>query len=183
MKKVKIANFNNDWYFPGKNPLVRIIWFLINAFFFKNPLNFSSSIKGVLLRCFGARVGIGVMLKPGINIKYPWNLSIGNYSWIGEDSWLDSLGKIEIGNNVCISQGAYIGTGNHDFTSPYFDLLVKDVVIEDGVWIGAKAVVCPGVTCKSHSMLTVQSVAVHDLEAYTVYQGNPATAKRKRIIK
>jgi putative colanic acid biosynthesis acetyltransferase WcaF len=70
--------------------------------------------------------------------------------------------------------------GNHDFKKSTFDLITRPIDLEDGVWIGAKCVVAPGVTCRSHSVLSLGSVATKDLEAWTVYQGNPATAKKPR---
>jgi putative colanic acid biosynthesis acetyltransferase WcaF len=92
------------------------------------------------------------------------------------------LGKVKIGANACLSQGSMLLSGNHDFTKPTFDLIVKDIIIEDGVWIGAKAIVCGGVTCFSHSVLAVNSVATKSLEPYKIYQGNPAQQIRERKI-
>lgn len=135
-----------------------------------------------MLKWFGARVGKGVVIKPGVNIKYPWRLSIGDYSWIGERSWIDNLGHVSIGAHCCLSQGSMLLCGNHDYKKPTFDLLIQPINLEDGVWIGAKAIVTPGVTCRSHSVLAVNSVAIGNLEAYSIYQGNPATLVRKRDI-
>ena len=120
------------------------------------------------------------MIKPKVNIKYPWKLSIGKNTWIGESVWIDNLDHVNIGANVCISQGAMLLTGNHDFRKDTFDLIVKPIVLEDGVWIGAKSIVCPGVICFSHSILAVGSVSSKNLAAYTVYRGNPAVAIAKR---
>ena len=71
----------------------------------------------------------------------PWKLKVGNNVWIGEDVWIDNLELVDISDNVCISQGAMLLCGNHDFTSSTFDLIVKPIVLEDGVWIGAKSIV------------------------------------------
>lgn len=131
---------------------------------------------------FGAKVGRYVVIKPMVNIKYPWNICIGNNVWLGEKVWLDSLGKIVIGDNCCISQGAMLITGNHNYKKTTFDLIVKDIILEEGVWIGAGAMVCAGVICKSHAMLTAGSVAAKNLDSYSVYQGNPATKTKDRII-
>ncbi len=136
----------------------------------------------ILLRLFGARIGRGVVIKPAVNIKYPWKLIVGDHCWIGENVWIDNLADVKIGSHVCLSQGAMLLTGNHDFTSPSFDLKPAEIVLHDGVWIGARAVVCPGVTCRSHAVLTVQSVATRDLEAYSVNQGNPAVKVKDRVI-
>jgi len=150
--------------------------------FFKTLLPFPSSFKAKLLKWFGAKVGSGVVIKPDMNIKYPWFLEIGNDCWIGEGVWIDNLAVVKVGSNVVLSQGAYLLTGSHDYKKETFDLMLGDIVLEDGVWIGAKATVCPGVTCRSHAVLSVGSVATKDLEAYKIYQGNPAEVKRERSI-
>ena len=180
---VDLSSFNNSWYYPGRGILVRTLWHLINALFLQNPLNHSSRIKIVILRLFGARIGEGVVLKPSINVKYPWNLEIGDYSWIGENAWLDSLALIKIGSNACISQGVYFCTGNHDWTDPAFGLVVKPIVIEDGAWVGARATVLPGVTVRSHSIVAAGSVIAKDTEPYMIYAGNPAVAVKERKFK
>ena len=131
---------------------------------------------------FGAKIGQAVVIKPDVNIKYPWFLAIGNDCWIGEGVWIDNLAQVTIGSNVVLSQGAYLLTGSHDYKKEAFDLILGKIVLEDGVWIGAKATVCPSVTCKSHSVLAVGSTATRDLEAYSIYQGNPAIKKRERVI-
>lgn len=131
---------------------------------------------------FGAQIGNNVIVKPRVNIKYPWNISIGNNAWIGEGAWLDSLGKISLGANVCISQGAMLICGNHNYKKQTFDLIVGDINIDEGAWIGAGAIVCAGVNCKSHSVLTAGSVATSDLDEYSIYQGIPAIKIKDRII-
>jgi len=73
-------------------------------------------------------------------------------------------------------------TGSYDYKKEAFDLILGEIVLENGVWIGAKATVCPSVICKSHSVLAVGSAATKNLEEYGVYQGNPALFKRKREI-
>lgn len=168
-----LSKFNNAWYKPG-NRIRIVLWYLINHFVLSGYVLHIRSLKIFILRIFGAKIGKKVNIKPGVNIKYPWLLEIGDHSWIGENVWIDNLGKVTIKRNVCISQGAFIFCGNHNYRRESFDLFVKDITIEDGVWIGAKAVVCPGVRCYSHSILTVGSVATKSLDAYGVYSGNPA---------
>lgn len=182
MPFVDLSRYNNSWYHPGKNFMVRLLWFIINAILFKTSVAPFPSLKCFSLRLFGARIGSGVVIKPCVNIKYPWRLQIGNHVWIGEGVWIDNLGDVRIGNNVCISQGAMLLCGNHNLRKETFDLMVGDITIEDGVWIGAKAIVCPGVTCSTHSVLTTGSVATKNLEPYGIYQGNPAVLKKYRTI-
>ena len=178
--KTDLSKFDNSWYDAGSS-LKRGTWFMINALIFQNPIVPFVGLKRLLLRVFGAKIGKGVIIKPTVNIKYPWNLTIEDYAWIGEHVWIDSLGKVFIGKSACISQGALILSGNHDYKKENFDLIIKEIRIEDGVWIGAKSVVCQGVVCKSHAVLTVGSVATKDLEAYSIYQGTPAVKLRERI--
>lgn len=135
-----------------------------------------------MLRLYGAKIGKGCTLKPGINIKYPWKLVLGNYCWIGEKVWIDNLVDVVIQDNVCLSQGAYLLCGNHNYTKSTFDLMVMPILLEEGAWVGAKAIVGPGVKMKGHSVLTAGSVATKELEAYTIYQGNPAQAIKERKI-
>lgn len=180
--QVQLDQYDNSWYHPGAGPVKRILWFILNALFFINPLNPLSGLKVGLLRLFGAKVGQGVIIKPGVNIKYPWLLEVGDHVWIGEKVWIDNLVKVEIQDHVCLSQGAMLLTGNHNYKKTTFDLMVGEIYLEKGAWIGAQATVCPGVRCGSHAILSVGAVANHELEAFTIYQGNPAIAVRKRII-
>ena len=180
MIKTDLSTYDNSWYSPKAGRLKRILWYITNQLVFNHGLFPVSSVKISLLRLFGAKVGIGVHIKPSVNIKYPWLLKIGNYTWIGEHVWLDNLTTVEIGNNVCLSQGAMLLTGNHNYKQSTFDLMVGEIVLEDGVWIGAKSVVCPGITCFSHSILSVNSVATKNLDSYGIYQGNPAVKIKTR---
>ncbi|HSI78404.1 MAG TPA: WcaF family extracellular polysaccharide biosynthesis acetyltransferase [Lunatimonas sp.] len=178
----QLAVYDNSWYNPGGSPLKRFLWYFTNVLFFKNSWNPSSGLKIILLRLFGSKIGIGVRVNPSVNIKYPWHLEIGAHSWIGEGVWIDNLTSVKIGSNCCISQGAMLLTGNHNYKKSEFDLITKSIILEDGAWVGAQATVCPGVTLYSHSILSVGSVATTNLEPHTIYQGNPALAVRKRII-
>lgn len=166
----------------GASRFKQLAWYMTNILFFKNPFNILSSSKVYLLKLFGARIGQGVLIKPAVNIKYPWKLQVGDYSWIGEDVWIDNLSDVVIGNNVTLSQGSLLLTGSHDPMKTTFDFISIPIVLEDGVWIGAKAVVFGGVTCRSHSILGLNSVAEKDLEPYTIYKGNPAIPVLTRTI-
>lgn len=180
--KTDLSKYDNSWYHPGGNFLKRILWYFINHLFFNSGLFPISDFKVLLLRLFGAKIGKGVNIKPKVSIKYPWNLEVGDFSWIGESVWIDNLVRVSIGANCCLSQGAMLLTGNHNYKRSTFDLMVGEIILEEGVWIGAKAIVCPGISCRSHSILSVGSVARSDLESYGIYQGNPAIKVKHRII-
>ncbi|TDB64497.1 WcaF family extracellular polysaccharide biosynthesis acetyltransferase [Arundinibacter roseus] len=177
--RTDLSKYDNSWYKPG-GLVKRLAWYLVGRLTVNTYLPFPVSVKVLVLRVFGAKIGKSVMIKPKVNIKYPWFLTIGENAWIGENVWIDNLTYVTIGANSCLSQGALLLTGNHNYKTSTFDLRVDPIVLEDGVWIGAKAVVCPGVHCGSHAMLTVNSVATKNLSAYGIYSGNPAQFSRKR---
>lgn len=178
---MNLSNYNNSDYNPGSK-IKRGLWYICNRLFFRSAFFPFSSVKALILRIFGARVGRGVIIKPRVNIKYPWFLKIGDFSWIGEEVWIDNLAMVTIGSNTCLSQGALILCGNHDYTRENFDLRVRAIEIEEGVWIGAKAIVTPGAHCKNHSILAVGSVSPPILEPYGIYRGNPAILVKTRKI-
>lgn len=179
---VNLKQFNPNSFDKGASVKKQLIWILCNTFFLKNPLMLFMRPKIFLLKFFGAKIGKGLVIKPCVNIKFPWKLEIGEQVWLGENVWIDNLDKVIIGNHVCISQGALLLTGNHDYKSVSFDYKNAPIFLEDGVWIGAKTVVCPGVKCHSHAILTVGSVAMKNLDSFGIYQGIPAVKIRQRDI-
>ncbi|WP_338875722.1 WcaF family extracellular polysaccharide biosynthesis acetyltransferase [Spirosoma sp. SC4-14] len=181
-RKTDLSVYDISWYKPGPRWKI-IVWFMVNAVLINSYLPLPMVFKRFILKLFGAKMGKGVVIKPGVNIKYPWFLELGNYVWIGEKVWIDNLSQVVIGDHSCLSQGAMILTGNHDYRRSTFDLTTRPITLDDGVWIGAKAIVCAGVRCHSHAVLSVNSVATRDLEEYGIYQGNPAILVRKRIIR
>lgn len=179
--RTDLSHYDNSWYDAG--PVFRrALWYIAHLLFFRSGFPFNS-VKKILLRAFGARVGQGVVIKPHVRIKYPWKLRIGDYSWIGEEAWLDNLADVHIGSNCCISQGAMLLCGNHDYSRRSFDLVIKPIILEDGAWVGARGLVCPGVIMKSHSVLAAGSVLSRDAEPYSVYRGNPAVKTKDREMK
>jgi putative colanic acid biosynthesis acetyltransferase WcaF len=180
-KRTDLSSFNNSWYDPGAGAVKRLLWYITNALWINSSFPLSG-IKVFLLRSFGAEIGKNVNIKPHVNIKYPWRLKVGNNVWIGERVWIDNLDAVKIADNVCVSQGAFLLCGNHNYKKDSFDLITGEIILEEGVWIGAMSTVCPGVKCCSHSVLAVGSVATSQLETFSVYQGNPAKKVRERTI-
>lgn len=182
MQQTDLSAYNNYPYHPGGSKIKRALWFYINALIFKNSLFPFSALKVTLLRWFGATIGNGVVIRHRVNIKYPWLLTIGNHTWLGDGVWVDNLVMVTIGNNVCISQAALLQTGNHNYKKATFDLITGPIILEDGVWIGCGAIITPGIVAGSHAVLSSGSVATTNLDAYAVYQGNPAIKVRNREI-
>jgi putative colanic acid biosynthesis acetyltransferase WcaF len=182
MSAPDLAQFDNSWYHPGRGPVLRGLWFFLGLPLLRCSLIPFSCVRRSLLRLFGAALGRGVVLKPGLRVKYPWLLSVGDNSWLGEDCWIDNLALVTIGNNVCVSQGAYLCTGNHDWSDPAFPLTVKPITLADGSWVGARTVVCPGVTLNECAVAAAGSVVTKDIPPYEIHAGNPARFVRRREI-
>ena len=179
--QVKLAAFDGKDFNKGAGFLKTTLWYFVNALIVRASWNPFMGIKIALLRMFG--IGKGLVIKNNVIIKSPWNLVVGDDCWIGEDCWIDNLDKVVIDNNVCISQGALLLTGNHNYTISSMPYRNASIHIEDGAWIGAKTTVCPGVTAHRNSILTVGSVATKDMEENGIYQGNPAVKIRERKIR
>ena len=181
-EKIDLSKFNNTWYSTNGSIAARALWMVISAIIFQNNLFPFYRAKIILLKIFGAKIGQNCVIKPCVNIKYPWNLELGDYVWIGEQVWIDNLSNVHIESNVCISQGALLITGNHDYKKIGFDLIVDQIILEEGVWICAKSIVGPGVICRKNSILCLGSVANKELSSNGIYQGNPAIRIKDRLL-
>lgn len=144
--RLDLARFQRP-VIPGDRGFAgKAVWYVTNALVFQSTLLslIPSGWKTAILRAFGAKTGRGIVIKPRVTIKAPWFLEIGDHSWIGEGVWIDNHTRVRIGSNVCISQGAYIFTGNHDWNDPQFAFFCKPVEIGDGAWITAFQKIPPG---------------------------------------
>lgn len=182
MSLVRLNQFDNRQWSRGRPFVIELSWIVLSALFVRSWLP-GSAHRRFLLRLFGAKVGRAVVMKPRMLVKFPWRLEIGDHSWIGEDAWIDNLALVKIGSNVCVSQGAYLCTGSHDWSSPTFDLIVKPITIADGAWVAAKSTVGPGVTVGEGAVLGLGSTTSKDLEPWCVYSGAPAEFVRKRVLR
>jgi putative colanic acid biosynthesis acetyltransferase WcaF len=182
MPVTDLARFSNTAFDRGASRFKETLWVLVRCLFFAPSLPMPGALRVFWLRWFGAKIGKGVVIRSRVNILFPWKLTIGDHVWLGEECWLLNLERITIGNNVCISQRAFLCTGSHNYKLSTFDLITKPIAVEAGVWIGASAWVGPGVTIGSHAVLAAGSVTTKDLEPGGIYRGNPAVLLKQRAI-
>ena len=164
----------------GRPKWFEALWYLVKCVLFLTPLPFPLALKRSVLRGFGARVGHGVVIKPRVNIHFPWKLTIGNHAWIGEEVFILNFEPVSIGAQCCLSQRAFLCTGNHDYRSPDMRYRNRPITIADGAWIGAQTFVAPGITVGSEAVITAGSVVTTDLPAGMVCGGNPCAPVRAR---
>jgi putative colanic acid biosynthesis acetyltransferase WcaF len=180
--RVDLSKFSTGGFDRGANSVKELVWTIVSLTLFRLcPLKLSR-LKCSVLRAFGAKVGHGVVIKPQVKVTFPWKLTLGDHVWLGEECWLLNLAPITIADDACISQRAFLCTGNHSYTSPDFDLITKPILVAPGAWIGANAFVGPGIAVGTHAVLTAGSVATKDLQPYGIYQGNPAVLLKQRRI-
>ena len=181
IRMVDLSKFSTGAFQRGASPLKESLWLLVSLVLFRLcPFSFSP-LKREVLRAFGARIGNHVTIKPQVKITFPWKLTLGEHVWLGEECWLLNLERITIGNNVCISQRAFLCTGSHDYKLSTFNLIAKPIVVENGAWLGAGCWVGPGVTVGADSILTAGSVTTKSLGSGGIYRGNPAVFRRSRM--
>ena len=173
VKNRKIKSHDLAVYRPPQisgncNVLWRGTWYLVNAWLFQSAVLalIPSPWKTAILRVFGASIGKGFICKPRVTIKYPWFLEIGDHVWLGEGVWIDNHTTVKIGNNVCISQNAYLMTGNHDWNDPAFAFFCKPIVIGDGCWIAAGVMLAPGALVPAGTVVAADTVASRMLKSY-----------------
>lgn len=179
---MRLDQFTPGGFDRGASRATESAWLALGGVLVASRLP-GSGWRARLLRAFGAQIGTGVVLKPGVRVKFPWRLSVGDHAWIGEDAWIDNLAQVSIGSNACISQGAYLCTGSHDWSSPTFDLIVKPITIGDAAWVAAKSTVGPGVTVGEGAVLGLGSTTSKDIDPWCIYFGAPAEFVKKRVLK
>lgn len=174
---------------PDNTDLVRgapmwreALWYFLGLPMLRSALIVSSGFRSRLLRLFGAKVGKGVYIKPGLRVKFPWYLEIGDHSWLGEDLWIDNLAQVKIGPHCCLSQGAYLCTGNHDWSSANMRLFRRPIVCERGSWVGAKVILCPGVVVGEGAIVAAGSVVTSSVPDMEIHAGNPAKFVKNRRL-
>lgn len=150
--------YQNAGYSPGRGKLWQLVWYVVSLLLVESGWLPISSFKRTILRLFGARIGKGVVIKPHVRIKYPWRLSIGDHSWIGQGVWIDNLDDVSIGQHSVVSQGAYLCTGSHDHRSPKFELRTAPIRIGDGAWVCAKVILLAGAAVSDNQIVSAGMV-------------------------
>lgn len=177
---MNLEHYQNHEFDRGAGRLKELLWLLVSAAAFRNSVMPWYRLRRSLLRAFGARVAPGVIVKPGARVTFPWKFTIGAHSWIGEEAWILNLDQVTIGAHVCISQRAFLCTGNHDWSDPRFKLMTRPIVIGDGAWVCAGVFVGPGVTIGERTVVTAGSVVSSDLPAGMICSGNPCVPVKPR---
>jgi putative colanic acid biosynthesis acetyltransferase WcaF len=166
--------------FRGRSAAQVQLWWLVESTLFRRSPQIFYGWRRFLLRLFGARIGRGVLIRPSVEITYPWKVSIGDYSWIGDHAVLYSLAEIHIGGHSVVSQGCYLCTGSHDPESTDFDIFALPIHVGSQCWLASDVFVAPGITVSDAAVVGARSSVFHDLPAAMICFGSPAHPVRRR---
>jgi len=176
-----LSSFSVPADFRGRSKVVTQLWWLVQDSLFKFSPKFLYGFRCALLRLFGARIGRGVLIRPSVTITYPWKLTIGDHSWIGDDSVIYNLGQVDIGSNVAIAHRVYLCTGYHETDKVSFDIGAKPIKIENEVWLTNDVFVGPGVTIRRGAVIGARSSVFSDIPEGVICYGTPARSVKPRI--
>jgi len=175
---INLSKFNNATFSRGDPRWQEALWWLCRSLSFAPWFPVPSPVKVAVLRCFGAKVGSGVVIRSRVNITFPWRFECGDHVWIGDEVMILSLDRVVLGSHVCLSQRAFLCTGSHDYTKASFDLITRPIVMGDGCWVGAQAFIGPGVVLRENTVCAAGSVVVKSAGPNELIGGNPAKVIR-----
>lgn len=170
---IDLRHYNQSWFDRGRPGGMILLWWLVQAVVFPLTPHFAHSLRVAVLRLFGATIGAGVSIRPTARFTYAWNVTIGDYSWIGDDVVLYSLDRITIGQHCVISQKTYLCTGSHDIHDPAFGLKTAPITIGNGAWIATDCFVAPGVQIGANAVIGARSTVLRDMPNQQVCWGSP----------
>jgi putative colanic acid biosynthesis acetyltransferase WcaF len=176
----RLRGFTGAGYDKGRGPVPQVAWMAVSGLIVTRwwcP----AGVRVRILRGFGATIGDGVLIRHRVRIHWPWKLTVGDDSWIGEDAWILNLEPVTIGSDVCISQGVLICTGSHDRRSPTFEFDNAPVVVEDGAWVAARATVLRGVTIGHDAVVGATALIAADVPPRTTVLAPAAVARQERL--
>lgn len=176
---IDLANAPGEGQSWGKPRLIVYIWAVFELVFVTNPWQISSRLRIAILRTFGATIGAGVIFRPRTRVKFPWKLTVGENSWIGEGVWIHNQDFVSIGRNVVVSQESFLTTGSHAHRTN-MGLITRPIEIGDGAWITSRCIVLGGTVLGKNCLITPGSVVSGTLGPGLKYGSPPPTVLGKR---
>lgn len=173
-----LAGFTGAGYDKGAGVIKQIAWLAISGLIVTRwwcPLVLRTSI----LRAFGAQIGPGTLIRHRVRIHWPWKLTVGANSWIGEDVWILNLEPVVIGDDVCVSQSVVLCTGSHDRWSPTFEFDNAPITVKDGAWLAVRSTVLRGVVIGENAVVGATALVTADVaDGATVVAPRAAEVER-----
>ncbi len=179
---VDLSRYDMSNFDRGRASWIVILWWFVQAIAFPLSLHNLNGFRCWLLRLFGAKIGKKVVIRPTARFIYPWKVTIGDHSWIGDDVVFYSVDSIYIGSHAVVSQKSYLCTGSHDIQQPTFPLVTAPIQIGNGAWVATDCFVAPGVTIGANSVVGARSSVFRDVPPQQVAWGSPCKARYERTL-
>jgi putative colanic acid biosynthesis acetyltransferase WcaF len=171
---VDLSTFSSASLLRGRSRVVEAAWWIAKLLIVQSPIPWPSRVRKSTLKIFGAQIGRKFYIRPGVNIHFPWKLSIGDNVWIGERTTILNLEPVYIGSNVALAHEVYLTTGGHDIRSATFAYANAPIYIESGCWLATRCFVGPGVRIAENAVVAAGAVVVRDVEPWAIVAGVPA---------
>jgi putative colanic acid biosynthesis acetyltransferase WcaF len=180
---IDLSRFTTRGFDRGRPIWFFALWLLCKAAFFQSIIPWPPRRKAALLRLFGAKVGRGLYIRPGVNIHFPWKLTLGDNVWIGEGCTLLNLAPITMEDNSALAHEVYLAAAGHDIEDPDFGYQNAPITVCRGAWIATRSFVGPGVTVGEHAVVAANATVVRDVEPWSVVGGSPARSIGTRRLR
>lgn len=167
--------------FRGRSKIFVQFWWIVQATLFSLSPQFAYKWRAFILSLFGAKIGKNVKIRASSKVTYPWKVSIGDNSWVGDRAELYSLDRITIGKNCCISQDCYLAAASHDYKKIDFPYKTGEIIIQDEAWLASGTFINPGIEVGYGSVCAARSVVTKDVPPESIVSGIPAKFIKKRI--
>lgn len=181
-KRIDLSAYDQSWFSRGRSAFIVVAWELIQFFLIRPSPNFLYGWRRFWYRVFGAHVGKGVKIRKTVECVYPWRLSIGSWSMVGDHATLYTLDTITIGDSAVVSQFAYLCTGTHDVCDPAFGLRTTPIKVGNGAWVCLGATLMPGVSVGEGAVVGARALVTHDVPPWKIAVGIPAAVTGSRSV-
>ena len=179
--KIDLADVPSPYPFGIR--VKRVLWEVVSATLFRFSFHTWNGFRRMLLGAFGAKIGLGVNIRPSVRITFPWNLEMEEFSCLGEEVWVYNIAKVHIGKHSVVSQRSHLCTGTHDYTKRRMPLEAYPISIGAGVWICAEVFVAPGVKICDMAVVGARSAVFNDMPSGMVCFGHPCRPLKRRTLK
>lgn len=167
---------------PCSEKIRQRIWSFLYSIIFPCTPWFARRFRRLVCSLMGAKLSRSVSVSRKVRIDYPWRLTMGDRSSLGDGAWAYCLAPITIGKNCCIGEDVRLLTGSHDVSSPMFDLVTKPITIGDNCWVATGAIILPGVTIGEGAVVAAGAVVTKNVDPWQVVGGNPAKFIKSREL-
>lgn len=165
-----------------RNRAGRLLWSIVYCVAFRPTPRQLTGWRRMVLRAFGARMGVGTAVHSSARIWAPWNLEMDDFACLAWNVECYCVDKVRLGKRATVSQFAHLCTASHDIDDPNTPLVTAPISIGDGAWVFAGAFIGPGVSLAEGAVAAAHAVVVKDIPAWTIAGGNPAKMIRQRVV-